>query len=60
MFNKLVSETGATSVSKPGLAGFAEIPGGGSIGLRPVSTSGPPTIDVRIPGLGIREIKFVP
>ncbi|MDC0711101.1 hypothetical protein POL68_21710 [Stigmatella sp. ncwal1] len=33
---------------------------GGTVGLRPVSTSGPPTIDVRIPGIGIREIKFIP
>jgi hypothetical protein len=36
------------------------LPGGGTIGLRPVSTSGPPTIDVRVPGIGIREIKFIP
>jgi hypothetical protein len=60
-FNQLVRETGATPISKPGLAGFAELPGGGgTIGFRTTSTSGPPTIDVRIPGLGIREIKFVP
>jgi len=61
LFNQLVRETGATPVSKPGLAGFAELPGGGgTIGFRTVSTSGPPTIDVRVPGLGIREIKFIP
>lgn len=60
-FNQLVRETGATRLSKEGLAGFAKLPGeGGTIGLRSVSTSGPPTIDVRIPGLGIREIKFIP
>ena len=35
------------------------LPGGGQVGFRPVSTSGPPTIDVRIKGLGIREIKFL-
>jgi len=34
--------------------------GGGQIGFRPVSTSGPPTIDVTIKGLGVREIKFLP
>ena len=39
---------------------LVRIPGGGKIGLRPVSTSGPPTIDVTIKGLGIREIKFLP
>jgi len=33
---------------------------GGKIGFRPTSTSGPPTIDVFIEGLGIREIKFIP
>lgn len=35
------------------------LPGGGFIGLRLVSKSGPPTIDVDIPGLPIRKVKFV-
>jgi hypothetical protein len=39
---------------------LVRLPTGGTVGLRPVSTSGPPTIDVRIPGIGIREIKFIP
>jgi hypothetical protein len=39
---------------------LVRLPTGGTVGLRPVSTSGPPTIDVRIPGIGIREIKFTP
>lgn len=30
-----------------------------TVGLRPTSKSGPPTIDVNIPGLNIREIKFI-
>jgi hypothetical protein len=34
--------------------------GGGQIGLRPISTSGPITIDVFIEGLGIDKIKFIP
>jgi hypothetical protein len=34
------------------------LPDGGTIGYRSTSTSGPPTIDVAIDGLGIREIKF--
>lgn len=36
------------------------LPGGGFIGLRLVSTSGPITIDVEIAGLGIDKIKFIP
>ncbi|MBC8071671.1 MAG: hypothetical protein IAG13_25325 [Deltaproteobacteria bacterium] len=39
---------------------LVRLPNGGTVGLRPVSTSGPPTIDVRVPGIGIREIKFTP
>jgi RHS repeat-associated protein len=35
-----------------------KLQGGGTIGYRSISTSGPPTIDVEIKGLGIREIKF--
>ncbi|HJW75514.1 MAG TPA: hypothetical protein VJ787_07560, partial [Thermoleophilia bacterium] len=36
------------------------LPGGGQVGYRPTSRSGPPTIDVVVEGLGIREIKFLP
>ncbi|WP_146209802.1 hypothetical protein [Vitiosangium sp. GDMCC 1.1324] len=50
--------TRITETTYPGT--LVRLPGGGTIGLRPTSTSGPPTIDVRIPGIGIREIKFVP
>lgn len=40
---------------------LVELPGGGRIGFRPTSTSGPPTIDVMgVEGLGVREIKFIP
>jgi hypothetical protein len=46
------------STTYPGT--LVRLSNGGTIGLRPVSTSGPPTLDVRIPGIGIREIKFVP
>lgn len=31
----------------------------GLIGLRSVSKSGPPTIDVNIPGIDIKKLKFV-
>jgi hypothetical protein len=47
-----------TETTYPGT--LVRLQGGGTVGLRPVSTSGPPTIDVRVPGVGIREIKFVP
>jgi hypothetical protein len=50
--------TALTETTYPGT--LVRLPTGGTVGLRPVSTSGPPTIDVRIPGIGIREIKFVP
>jgi hypothetical protein len=47
----------------PGTAGYpgpsVMLPGGGFVGLRVVSRSGPPTIDVNIPGFIWREIKFV-
>jgi hypothetical protein len=36
-----------------------DLPGGGRVGLRPVSGSGEPTIDVDIPGIPIKKIKFV-
>ena len=39
---------------------LVKLPGGGQVGFRPVSTSGPPTINVDVAGLGIREIKFIP
>lgn len=36
-----------------------DLPGGGRVGLRPKSGSGEPTIDVDIPGIPIKKIKFV-
>jgi hypothetical protein len=36
------------------------LPEGGFVGLRLVSTSGPITIDVEIPGVGVDKIKFLP
>lgn len=38
---------------------LVELPGGGKIGFRPVSKSGPPTVDIFIEGVGINEIKFL-
>jgi hypothetical protein len=35
------------------------MPDGGYIGYRPTSTSGPPTIDVNIPGVNITKLKFL-
>lgn len=39
--------------------GFAE-QGEVSIGFRPSSHSGPPTVDVKLPGRGMIEVKFTP
>jgi hypothetical protein len=37
------------------------LPGGGFVGYRPISLSGPPTIDVNISSLpDIMKIKFLP
>ncbi|ATB32459.1 hypothetical protein MEBOL_005939 [Melittangium boletus DSM 14713] len=52
------SGTRVTGTSYPGQ--LVRLPNGGTVGLRPSSTSGPPTIDVTVQGLGIREIKFLP
>lgn len=48
-------------VTPKGFSGMVvELPNGsGIVKYRPTSTSGPPTIDVAIPGIGIREIKFL-
>lgn len=59
MFEQLsAGGAGVMGTTYPGA--LVRLPGGGTIGLRSVSTSGPPTIDVRVPGIGIREIKFIP
>jgi hypothetical protein len=36
-----------------------DLPGGGRAGLSPTSKSGEPTIDVDIPGIKIKKIKFI-
>jgi hypothetical protein len=38
---------------------MVDLPGGGRVGLRPKSKSGEPTIDVDVPGIPIKKIKFV-
>jgi hypothetical protein len=35
-----------------------KLPNGDEIGYRPKSTSGPPTIDVEVDGVGIKKVKF--
>ena len=37
---------------------MVELSSGGRVGLRPMSKSGKPTIDVDIPGIPIKKIKF--
>src|SRR5947209_1954181 len=51
---------GGTPVDVPTYPGrMVDLPGGGRVGLRPRSKSGEPTIDVDIPGIPIKKIKFV-
>lgn len=60
LFSKLAQ--GTPIVRHPGrgvLGKLAQLPSGDYIGLRYVSKSGPPTIDVNIPGIAIKEIKFL-
>jgi hypothetical protein len=53
---------GGTPIDKPGYPGTAmRPPEGGFIGLRPVSTSGDPAIDVNVPSVpDIKKIHFPP
>ncbi len=51
---------GGTSAIVPTYPGkMMDVPGGGRVGLRPKSKSGEPTIDVDIPGIPIKKIKFL-
>ena len=51
---------GGKPVTQPTYPGkMVDLPGGGRVGLRPNSKSGKPTIDVDIPGIPIKKIKFV-
>jgi hypothetical protein len=55
-----VAEQAQRSVSPANYPGrMVELPGGGRVGLRLVSKSGPPTIDINVQGLIWREFKFV-
>lgn len=56
MFKELT--VGGTVVKNPTYPGTLIKMEDGYIGLRKTSTSGPPTIDVNIEGVGISEIKF--
>jgi hypothetical protein len=59
-FSRRLTEGGevVTGTTYPGK--LVRLPGGGQVGLRPVSKSGPITIDVDIDGLGTEKIKFIP
>jgi hypothetical protein len=48
----------ATAKSKTYKSTLMKMPGGGTVGFREVSKSDPPTIDVNIQGVNIKEIKF--
>ena len=53
---------GALPINKPTYPGtMVELPGGGTIGLRPVSKSGDAAIDVNnVPGVSYNKIHFGP
>jgi len=57
MFDDLTK--GATPVIGSTHPNLVRLPGGGTVGLRVFSKAGPPTVDVNIPGIPIREIKFI-
>jgi hypothetical protein len=58
MFDELTAS--GKPVALPSYPGkMVDLPGGGRVGLRPKSRSGEPTIDVDIPYIPIKKIKFV-
>jgi hypothetical protein len=57
MFDELTK--GATPVVGSTHPKLFRLPGGGTVGMRPISKTGPPTIDVNIAGIPIRKVKFV-
>ncbi|MDT7953565.1 MAG: hypothetical protein RQ966_18855 [Acetobacteraceae bacterium] len=59
LFDRLTKGKGGENITPPDHAGqVVRLPDGSIIGIRPRSRSGPPTIDIKIPGLGVRELKF--
>jgi hypothetical protein len=60
LFDQWTAGRGGKDITPPGHPGqIIELPeGGGYLSFRPSSKSGPPTVDVNIPGIGIRELKF--
>jgi hypothetical protein len=59
MFDELIK--GASLYTPPNYPGTGyNLVGGGWVGLRPTSKSGPPTIDVSVPGIPLDKIKFKP
>lgn len=57
MFDELTM--GALDVTPLGYPGkMMRLPGGGTVGLRPTSKTGPPTIDVKdVPQVPVRKVK---
>jgi hypothetical protein len=57
LFDRLTK--GGTDITPSGHLGkVIRMPDGSVISHRPTSKSGPPTVDVNVPGLGIRKLKF--
>ena len=59
LFDRLTKNKGGQDITPSTHVGqVVRLPDGSIIGIRPTSKSGPPTIDIKIPGLGVRELKF--
>lgn len=59
LFERLTKDRGGENITPAGHVGqVIKLPDGSVIGFRPVSRSGPPTVDVNVAGIGMREIKF--
>lgn len=60
LFERLTKGKGGTDITPAGHVGqVIMLPDGSVIGFRPVSGSGPPTVDVNVSGVRPREIKFL-
>ena len=59
LFDRLTKGKGGVDITPKGHPGqVIKLPDGSTIGHRPTSKSGPPTIDTNVPGLSVRELKF--
>ena len=58
LFDRLTAGKGGQDITPEGRPGRVIRTPEGTFGIRPSSKSGPPTVDVNVPGLPLRELKF--